>query len=280
MPHRSKSCSLTADPFYGGQILPPRHTVCRRSKNRDAMTPSSDFPYYRGHPVPLGASAWLLLLASLAAAFAALTLIPAEGFPQNLLPALLFLFIPLLALRAVAGTHWTALFRKVGLRQIGQMVFFGALTLAGSIGTALILSQFVTFSNNPLSTAVTEMTTAELVERLIPTIPQLIGEELLGVLPFLAVLWLCVTQLGLSRRVGIVIGLLISSLIFGAAHLPTYDWNWGQALIGIGSARVFLTLAFIATRNLWVSSGAHILNDWSGFLFAFSFGHAPMGSES
>ena len=248
--------------------------------NRDIVAPSPDFPYYRGQPIALGAGAWLILMASLAAAFAALTLIPAQGFPQNLLPALLFLIIPLLALRAVAGAHWTALFRKVGLRQIGQMVFFGLLTLAGSIAAALLLSQFVTFSKNPLSAAVTEMTTAELVARLIPTIPQLVGEELFGILPFLAVLWLCVTRLGLSRRVGIVIALLISSLMFGAAHLPTYDWNWGQALIGIGTARVVLTLAFIVTRNLWVSSGAHILNDWSGFLFAFAFGHAPMASES
>lgn len=244
------------------------------------MTTLSDFPYYNGQPVALGGSAWLILMAALAAAFAALTLIPAQGFPQSLVPALLFLFIPLLALRWVAGRHWTALFRKVRLRQIGQMLLFALLTLAGSIGVAQILSQFVTFAHNPVSVSMAEMTTAELVARLIPTIPQLIGEELFGILPFLAVLWLCVTHLGLSRKAGILIGLLVSCLIFGAAHLPTYDWNWAQALIGIGSARLFLTLAYIATRNLWVSSGAHILNDWSGFIFAFAIGHAPMGSES
>lgn len=239
-----------------------------------------DFPYYSGRPVLLSGKAWLILMTALATAFAALTLIPLQGFPQNLIPALLFLIIPLLALRWVAGPHWTALFRAVGLRQIAQMVLFALLTLAGSMGVALTLSQFVTFSHNPVSTVISEMTTPELVARLIPTIPQLIGEELLGVLPFLAVLWLCVTHLGLSRRVGIWIGLIVSALIFGAAHLPTYDWNWGQALIGIGSARVLLTLAYIVTRNLWVSSGAHILNDWSGFLFVFAFGHAPIGSES
>ena len=35
-----------------------------------------------------------------------------------------------------------------------------------------------------------------------------------------------------------------------------------QAIVVIGSARIALTLAFIRTKNLWVSAGAHIINDW------------------
>lgn len=244
------------------------------------MNETPDFPYYAGQPVLLMGRHWLVLMAALALGFAALVLLPLSGFPQNLLSALLFIVIPLLALRWVAGAHWTALFRPVGLRQIGLMVLFAILTLVGSAVVALILSQFVTFSHNPVSVSLASMTFRELVARLIPTLPQLLGEELFGILPFLAVLWLCVTRLGLSRRVGIGIALISSALIFGAAHLPTYDWHWGQALIGIGSARVFLTLAYLATRNVWVSAGAHVLNDWTGFVFAFAMGHAPIASES
>lgn len=244
------------------------------------MTETPDYPYYAGEPTLLDARQWLILMAALALGFAALVLIPLGTFPLDLIPALLFLGIPLLALRWVAGPHWAALFRPVGFRQVGQMVLFAVLTLVGSMAVALILKQFVSFSDNPVSLQVGEMTALELAGRLIPTIPQLIGEELFGILPFLAVLWLCITRLGMSRRTGIAIALVISALIFGAAHLPTYDWNFGQALIGIGSARIFLTLAFIASRNLWVSSGAHILNDWTGFLFAFALGHAPIDTES
>ena len=29
-----------------------------------------------------------------------------------------------------------------------------------------------------------------------------------------------------------------------------------------------LTLAYIRTKNLWVSFGAHVLNDWVTFTFA------------
>lgn len=243
------------------------------------MTDRPDFPYYDGRPILLSGQAWLTLMASLALGFAALTLLPLPDFPLNLIPALLFLIIPILALIWITGSHWTALFRPVGLPQIGQMVVFALLTLAGSIAVALVLSQLVPFSDNPVYQTVGDMTAAQMAERLLPTIPQLIGEELFGILPFLAVLWLCVTIMGFSRRAGIWIALIISALIFGAAHLPTYDWHWGQALIGIGSARVFLTLGYIVTRNLWVSAGAHILNDWSGFLFAFAIGHAPVATE-
>jgi hypothetical protein len=167
------------------------------------MTETPDYPYYAGRPVLLSGQAWLILMASLALGIAALSLLPFPDFPANLIPALLFLMIPLLALRWVAGPHWTALFRPVGLWQVAQMVLFAALTLAGSIAVALILSKFVSFSSNPVSEAMGEMTAPALVARLIPTIPQLIGEELFGILPFLAVLWLCVTRLGLSRRTGV-----------------------------------------------------------------------------
>lgn len=243
------------------------------------MTDRPDFPFYADHPIRLGGRDWLILMASLAIALAALVMLPLNSFPFSLIPALLFVGIPLITLRIVAGAHWTSLFRPVGLLQIGQMVMFGALTLVGSMVIGLLLSKVVAFSHNPVSESIGAMTTTELIARLVPTIPQLIGEELFGILPFLAVLWLCVSRMGLSRRAGIVIALIVSSLIFGAAHLPTYDWHWGQALIGIGSARLILTLAYLVTRNLWVSSGAHILNDWAGFLFAFSLGHAPIGTE-
>jgi len=50
-------------------------------------------------------------------------------------------------------------------------------------------------------------------------------------------------------------------------------------MIGIRSARVILTLAYAVTRNLWVSAGAHILNDWSGFLTAFAVAQLPIATE-
>jgi membrane protease YdiL (CAAX protease family) len=44
----------------------------------------------------------------------------------------------------------------------------------------------------------------------------------------------------------------------------------------IGSARMVLTLPWILTKNIWVSTGAHIINDWMLFLMAL-LGAGPVG---
>jgi membrane protease YdiL (CAAX protease family) len=243
-----------------------------------AAEKTPDFPFYREQPVPVGGRGWFVVMASLAVALAVITAWPLRYFPLKMVPALLFVAIPLVALRLVVGPYWKSLFRPVGVREVGLMVLFAALTLAGSLCAALVLERFFELHHNPVSDAVGLMKPADLALLLIPTVFQLVGEELLGILPFLAVLWFCVTRLRLSRRVGIVIGLIVSGLVFGAAHLPTYDWHWAQALIGIGTARVLLTLGYIVTRNLWVSAGAHILNDWTGFLVIAGLGHEPIGT--
>ncbi|HBT01797.1 MAG TPA: hypothetical protein DEB47_18505 [Citreicella sp.] len=111
----------------------------------------------------LGGRDWLILMVSLAIAFAALVLVPLNSFPFSLIPALLFVGIPLIVLRMVAGPRWTSLFRRVGPLQIGQMVLFGALPLEGSMIIGMLLSQIVTFSHNPISMSLGAMTTAELL---------------------------------------------------------------------------------------------------------------------
>ena len=140
------------------------------------------------------------------------------------------------------------------------MVLFAGLALCGTVLMTLLLAHIAPVTPNPLAEVIGSMSSAKLIARLLPTPPQLIGEELLGILPFLAALWLCVTRLHLPRWAGVCIGLSSPGLIFGAAHLPTYGWNWGQALLGTGFARILLTLSFLVTRNLWVSAGTPILS--------------------
>lgn len=219
-----------------------------------------------------------MLLASLVAAFAALVLIPLRSFPASLLPPLLFAGLPLLTLAALAGRAWTALFRRAGWRELGLMVLFGVMTMVASVLAALAVRALSSTAPNPVVGAMGTMSAEAFVLRLIPTLPQLVGEELVTILPFLALLWLATQVLGLSRRAGILLGLLGSSMIFAALHLPTYDWHWAQCFGVIGTARIVLTLAYLWTRNLWVSSGAHILNDWAEFTFTFGMSHLPIGT--
>jgi membrane protease YdiL (CAAX protease family) len=82
--------------------------------------------------------------------------------------------------------------------------------------------------------------------------------------------------LKLNRAASVVVAWVCTSVVFGLLHLPTYDWNWLQCIVVIGGARMVLTLFWIMTKNLWVSTGAHIANDW--FLFAMGLVGAGLAS--
>ena len=243
------------------------------------MSPAPDLPYYNGQPVAVSPLGWLALLASVVVAFAALVTLPFPTFPLNLLPAIVFTGLPLLTLAAVTGGRHTALFRRVGLKQIGQALGFGILTLLASLAVGLMLMRLTSMTANPTAGALADIGPFDLAIFLLRTLIQLIGEELLTILPLLAVLWLCVRQLKLSRRTGLIIAVIASTLWFAGAHLPTYDWNFLQCFAGIGAARLVLTLSFLVTRNLWVSAGAHIVNDWTEFflpVFLQGLAHGPI----
>jgi membrane protease YdiL (CAAX protease family) len=63
----------------------------------------------------------------------------------------------------------------------------------------------------------------------------------------------------------VLIAWVVTAIWFGAAHLPTYDWNVLQCFLVIGLARIVLTLAYIRTKNILVAFGAHLLVDWAIF---------------
>ena len=90
----------------------------RLIERRDGL----DFPYYNARPVVISGGGWWLVVASVVVAFAALVALP--GFTGPVLafvPAVVFVAIPLLVLRWVAPTGWTAIFRRVALaRRAGQ----------------------------------------------------------------------------------------------------------------------------------------------------------------
>jgi membrane protease YdiL (CAAX protease family) len=129
-----------------------------------------------------------------------------------------------------------------------------------SVGAIVKLTLGAT-ANQAIATA-NSLAPGDLALFLAKTAVQLVGEEVLTILPLLALLqWLSVRN-GMGRATSVFWAWLITAALFGAAHLPTYDWNWVQCLLIIGTARLVLSLAYIKTKNLWVSSGAHILNDW------------------
>jgi membrane protease YdiL (CAAX protease family) len=226
--------------------------------------PGTDFPFYNGHPVALTGWQWMFVMAAVMAGFLVLMLpITWPGGPLGpLIPALLFALIPLAALARVAPGHWTLIFGKVGVREIRLMLGFALLNLVLSMGVGVAVNAFAEVTPNAAAEQLKAMDTAERIAFFAKTLPQLLGEELLTMLPFLALLAVLPRWLGVGRKGAIVGAWLISALLFGLLHLPTYDWNLVQCVVVIGTARLVLTLPWILTKNVWVSTGAHIINDW------------------
>ncbi|WP_062516351.1 CPBP family intramembrane glutamic endopeptidase [Demequina gelatinilytica] len=228
-----------------------------------AAPATPDLPLYAG-PSAISGGRWLVVVAACAVAFAQLS-IPGDGPAQRWIHSILFPLIPLLALAWAAPRGWTRLFRKVRVRQVLQMVGFAALNLTVSFAAATALGGLIGANPNPAADLLSEATGPERLNFLAATIPQLLGEELITILPLLALMSLLVRRLRWSRGAALAVAWIGTAVVFGLLHLPTYGWNVLQCLVFIAVARLFLTLAYVVTRNLWVSTGAHILNDWAMF---------------
>lgn len=232
--------------------------------------PPRDFPFYNGVPVAISTTQWWWIMAALLLALALLvTPWPSPTSPAGgWVHAVLFCAVPLAALALIDRRAVTALFRRPTLRDGVWMVAIAVLNIIVTTSVALALTSSHPLAENPMSAALHEAGSLSRVLTFLRMVPQLLGEELLTLLPFLALLQWLLHRPGISRRWAIVLAWLLSALPFALAHLPTYDWNLLQCLVIIGSARLVLTLAYLATRNVWTSTGAHVLNDWT--LFAIS----------
>ncbi|WP_305092118.1 CPBP family intramembrane glutamic endopeptidase [Prescottella sp. R16] len=225
----------------------------------------ADFPFYNGTPTTLSVGQWVAAWAAVAVGFVALTQIPAPNNLVDLIPRALFVVIPLGVFALIAREHWTALFRRLTGRDVVLMFGIAALNIAVTAVLGVIVGALFGASGNTAADDVGKDGTLDVVAFYVGTAIQLLGEEIFTMLPFLALLYVLYAKAKLSRKTAIVLAWLISAVWFGAAHLPTYDWNVAQAFVVIGGARIVLTLAYIRTKNLWVSTGAHIINDWVMF---------------
>lgn len=227
-----------------------------------------DFPFYNGQPVEVAAWKWGVIVLSCVVGFAALMFYPAHNDVQSLVPRILFPAIPLAVFIYFTGQYWKSLFKKPTGRDFLTMVIFWLLNLAVSGIVGIAVKIFFGANSNPATAGLADGGPGGIAAFYAGTGIQLLGEEIFTILPFLAIMFLLHTKAGLSRNTSMILAWLATAVWFGAAHLPTYGWNFAQALLIIGAARLVLTLAYIRTKNLWVSTGAHILNDWTIFTFA------------
>jgi membrane protease YdiL (CAAX protease family) len=230
--------------------------------------PATDFPFYNGVPVSISGRQWLFIMAMVVAGFLLLAspIDWPDGAFWKFLPAILMPGLPLIALAYIAPGHWKAIFGKVGGREVKLMFGFALLNIVVSMSVGAIVLALFGATPNATTAELGDLDTAGKIAFFAKTIPQLLGEEVITLLPFLALLQWFSKSFSMGRKGSIICTWVITSVIFGLIHLPTYDWNWIQCIVVIGSARMMLTLPWILTKNIWVSTGAHIVNDWLLFV--------------
>jgi uncharacterized protein len=229
--------------------------------------PGREFPFFNDLPARISGPQWLLVMAMVVAGLLAVALPIAWPFAPvgRLVPALLIVVIPLWGVHLVAPGHWKSLFARVSARDVLWMFLFALLNIVITVAVGLLLKMVMTEVHNPAAALLAKSDTFERLFIFINMAPQLVGEELITILPFLALMTLFTKRFGVSRKTALVGAWLVSAVLFGLLHLPTYGWNVVQCLAIIGTARLVLTLPWIMTKNLWVSAGAHIINDWTLF---------------
>jgi len=240
-----------------------------------AVSATRDFPFYNDQPVHVSGARWLMVMGGvvLGAAADLLVDVPGPGWLGILVRAVLFAGIPLTVYALAIPGHWKSIFHRVGVRDVGLMLGIAVLNVLVTFGVGLLTSAALHASPNPMNGALREMSLGDRLLTFASMVPQLLGEEVFTILPLLAILWVAVNKLHLSRRAGIVIAWIASAVIFALLHLPTYNWNLLQCLLIIGTARLVLSVAYLLTKNIWVSTGAHVLNDWTLFGLALLTAH-------
>ncbi|MBR9894319.1 CPBP family intramembrane metalloprotease [bacterium] len=224
-----------------------------------------DLPYYRPAPEGFSLTGWLIVLIAVAVSFVVLGLAQQQFHSgiAGFIPPLLFVLIPLVAVAAVAGAKAPfALFRPVGLREVGLMVLFFILNYIVTIVVGTILVSAFHPASNPAGDMVATASGVDQVLFFFWTAVQLLGEEIFTILIFLGAM-AGLTRV-MSRNLALCLAALVAAIIFGLVHLPTYQWNLIQA-VTLVPIRIVLLIPYIITRNIWTSTGAHVLNDWTTF---------------
>jgi hypothetical protein len=229
--------------------------------------PGDDFPFYKGEPAAISGGQWWLVMAAILAGFLVLTLSNPllTGAFLGFVPIVAFFALPLAALKYVAPRGWTAIFRRLRLRDALVMAGFALINILVTGIAGAILISVIDTTVNPAIAGLAGQDTPARILFFAKSVPQLFGEEVLTILPFLALLTWLTGKRGVGRKRAIVIAWLSVAVLFAAVHLPTYGWNVIQVIGGVGVARLVLTLPYIMTKNILVCTGAHILSDW--FLF-------------
>ncbi|MCC3868033.1 type II CAAX prenyl endopeptidase Rce1 family protein [Terrisporobacter mayombei] len=132
-----------------------------------------------------------------------------------------------------------------------------------SISTGAI-SKFI-LHEAPATNAIKEQFNGSILDSfvmLFKTIFMIAGEEILVILPLIIFISLLVHKTKISQSKAVIISTIITAIIFGAIHLPTYQWNMFQCFLVVALTRIPFTIVSLKSDSIIPGMIGHIGFDW------------------
>lgn len=166
--------------------------------------------------------------------------------------------ISLLSLLLIDKKFIKKIFLPIRAKDVLYIIIgLGFSIIAIVISSILVQKLGIEGSNNPIFDVLTE---DNFKSFFLSTLIQFIAEEIIFIIPFLFIINKVKIENNIIKT---ILAILISSIIFGAMHLSTYDFNILQAVLIISIIRTGLSMSYVISKNLSVTYIIHIIYDWT-----------------
>lgn len=179
------------------------------------------------------------------------------GIENEILMALLISVLSLMSLWVVDRRFILKIFLPLKMKDLLYILIGLGFSFVAVIFASIVMAQMgVQGSANPIFDILTD----ENIKRfIVSTMVQFIAEEIIFIIPFLFVINKMDTK---NDKLKTFVAILVSSVIFGAMHLSTYNFNIVQAVLVISIIRTGLSMSYVLSKNLTVTYLVHMIYDW------------------
>ncbi|WP_277217883.1 CPBP family intramembrane glutamic endopeptidase [Peptoniphilus vaginalis] len=180
------------------------------------------------------------------------------GSKNEILIALLISALCLVALWVVDRQFIFKIFLPLKMKDILYILLGLGFSFVAVILASIAMAQMgIQGSENPIFDILNDDNIKRFI---VSTMIQFIAEEIIFIIPFLFV----INKLRIKKeKLKTIAAILVSSLIFGAMHLTTYNFNIIQAVLVISIIRTGLTMSYVLSKNLTVTYLVHMIYDWT-----------------
>ncbi|KYG33415.1 CPBP family intramembrane glutamic endopeptidase [Priestia endophytica] len=191
-----------------------------------------------------------------------------NSISRNLISTVCFTLIQVLCFYLLFRKNIKWFFKKISWRQIKWAFYFSVVALLISMSIALLITKSsYALDSNP---SIEDQGIVQVIKLIIG----LLGEEILFFSTFFLVLSLCLKKNFKKRMLNLYVSILFSCLVFGLAHLWTYDFNIVQCLIVIGLPSAIKVILYLWSKNLWCTYLQHFMYDFIVFLLVIMYSYS------